>query len=324
MKGLELKPLSVARVVDERTAIVVNVQLNGFDITVLGDGIPELIRSLPFPQTAMSDEEKGALFRDEIERTVEFYNSSRIENLLGSDAKCFVSGYLSSELTAVLPYIVKPLPALMTYPQGIDQARYAANTGLAIRVAGGSRVLKVEFDVTPQAAPFEMAPPKASRAPVVAAVTAAVLIIVVFAMNSIAGITTSSLKAQVDDETKMVADTQKLVKEQGDKAVALRDQSRQTLDRLRTPLDYLSRQRTYSNRDLGDIIAALPGVMYITSLQDNGVSLSISGLALNGDMALEYARSLQQSGLFSKVDITSITNNSYNETNFTISILPNR
>ena len=47
VKYLELKPLAIARVIDEKTAIMLNVQANNFDLTIINDGIPELIRSLP-------------------------------------------------------------------------------------------------------------------------------------------------------------------------------------------------------------------------------------------------------------------------------------
>ena len=66
LKSLELKPLAVSRVVDEATAIVVNIQLNGFDITILDHGIPELIRSLTFPQADMPDTEKIAVVKEEL------------------------------------------------------------------------------------------------------------------------------------------------------------------------------------------------------------------------------------------------------------------
>ena len=58
LKSLELKPLAIDRVVDEQTAVVVNVQVNGFDISVLDSGIPELMRSLTFAQTDMSEPDK--------------------------------------------------------------------------------------------------------------------------------------------------------------------------------------------------------------------------------------------------------------------------
>ena len=115
LKSLELKPLAVSRVVDEATAIVVNIQANGFDITVLDDGIPELIRSLTFPQTDMPDTEKIAVVKEELARTVNFHNSSRTERQLGNDTACFISGQTQDMVLQDIGYIVKPLPELLTY-----------------------------------------------------------------------------------------------------------------------------------------------------------------------------------------------------------------
>ena len=46
---MDVRPLALARVADERDALIINVQPVGFDIVVMIDGIPELLRSLPFP-----------------------------------------------------------------------------------------------------------------------------------------------------------------------------------------------------------------------------------------------------------------------------------
>ncbi|MCJ7653914.1 MAG: pilus assembly protein PilM, partial [Dehalococcoidia bacterium] len=42
---MDVRPLALARVADERDALIINVQPFGFDIVVMIDGIPELLRS---------------------------------------------------------------------------------------------------------------------------------------------------------------------------------------------------------------------------------------------------------------------------------------
>jgi len=46
---MDIRPLALARVTDEKDALIINVQPASFDIVVMVDGIPELLRSLPFP-----------------------------------------------------------------------------------------------------------------------------------------------------------------------------------------------------------------------------------------------------------------------------------
>ncbi|MCJ7656150.1 MAG: pilus assembly protein PilM, partial [Dehalococcoidia bacterium] len=75
-EAMDVRPLALARVADERDALIINVQPFGFDIVVMIDGIPELLRSLPFPADAASPDEKIAEVKEELERTVGFYNSS--------------------------------------------------------------------------------------------------------------------------------------------------------------------------------------------------------------------------------------------------------
>jgi Tfp pilus assembly protein PilN len=128
----------------------------------------------------------------------------------------------------------------------------------------------------------------------------------------------------VNEKTKQVVDTQRSVKEQGDKAAKLRDQYKQTLNNLKAPLDYLARQRSVINRDWGDLIAPLPGFIYLTSVHDDGKSILIQGTAPNGDMLLDYARNLKQNGNYKQVDVTSITSTSYNQTQFQITLTPDR
>ena len=109
-KYLELKPLAVARVIDEKTAIVLNVQPAGFDLTIINGGLPELIRSLPFPGSMMNEGDKAATAKEEVERTVNFYNSGHPNSPLNNQATCILSGYYREILSNMLGYAVKPAP----------------------------------------------------------------------------------------------------------------------------------------------------------------------------------------------------------------------
>ena len=55
---MDVKPLALARLADEKDALVINVQSSSFDIVVMIDGIPELLRSLPFPDKDKPADEK--------------------------------------------------------------------------------------------------------------------------------------------------------------------------------------------------------------------------------------------------------------------------
>ncbi len=324
LKSLELKPLAVDRVVDEQTAVVVNVQVNGFDISVLDSGIPELMRSLTFAQTDMSQPDKISIINDEIIRTVNFYNSSHADRQLDKNARCFLSGDLSEGLAQVIPYSIRPLPSKLVYPAGADEGRFAANTGMALRGTGAAaRLMRVNIDVMPRLAAAKPAA-RTSTLPLFALALASVIFIATYVLYSSTAAQNNSLQMLVNEKTKQVVDTQKNVKEQGDKAAQQRDQYQQTLNALKAPLDYLAQERASINRDWGDLMAPLPGFMYLTSIHDDGQSIVVQGTAPNGDMVLDYARNLKQNGNYKKVDVTSITSTSYNQTQFEITLTADR
>ncbi len=295
LKSLELKPLAIDRVVDEQTAVVVNVQVNGFDINVLDSGIPELMRSLTFAQTDMSEPDKISTIKDEIARTVNFYNSSHADKQLDKNAKCFLSGDLSEGLAQIIPYSIKPLPSNLVYPARVDEGRFAANTGMALKGTGGAaKLMKVNIDVMPRLATKPAA--MSSTLPLYALAIASVIFIAIYVLYNSMAAQNASLQMLINEKTNQVVDTQKAVKEQADKAAQQRDQYQQTLNALKAPLDYLAQERAYINRDWGELIAPLPGYMYLTSINDDGKSIVIHGTAPNGDMVLDYARNLRQNG----------------------------
>ncbi|MGD0855927.1 MAG: PilN domain-containing protein [Dehalococcoidia bacterium] len=322
VKSLELKPLAVSRVVDEATAIVVNIQSNGFDITILQDGIPELIRSLTFPQASMPDADKGALVSEELTRTVNFHNSSHAERQLGKNTACFFSGNVQGEVLQNTGYVVKPLPALLSYPAGADLGRFAANTGLMLKEAGGkSRLMKVDINTMPgMGSVAKAAAGRPIAAPLIALITGCLIVIVAFILSSVANKEVSDLRTMVNQQQKLVTDTQTTITQQSSQGANQLDQYRQTLNSLKGPLDSLSQQREYSKRDLGTITSALPAIINLTTLTDDGKSLTVEGTAPSSDSILNYARDLRLSGNFESITISSIESQDYSDFNFTIDL----
>ena len=325
LKVLELKPLAVSRVVDESTAIAVNIQTSHFDITVMQDGIPELIRSLTFPQALMPDMDKAALIKGELDRTVNFHNMGHAEKRLGSSTACFFSGQLPAGVQQDIGYIVKPLPALLGYPVWVDTGRFAAITGMIISDLGGKSMMKLDINMIPRvAAPAKAAPTRRIYAPLIALIIGVLIIIAAFFLSISAAKETADLQSAINEQQKLVTDTQKTVTQQTAQENSQLDQYTQTLNSLKAPLDYLSQQRAYSNRDLGTVTSTLPAIMSLTSIHDDGSSLSLVGSAASSELILSYARELRKSDNFKSVDINSITNQSYIEFAFTMTLTLNR
>ncbi|MEE8619412.1 MAG: pilus assembly protein PilM, partial [Dehalococcoidales bacterium] len=94
---IDLKPLAVARVVKETSAVIVDVQPTEFDIVIMVDGIPQPIRTVTFPSEVPSWQESLSTIREELDRTIKFYNSNNPERPVDSTMPIHVSGELAQE-----------------------------------------------------------------------------------------------------------------------------------------------------------------------------------------------------------------------------------
>jgi type IV pilus assembly protein PilM len=136
---MDIKPLALARLVPEATAILVDVQAKEFDIVIIADGIPQPIRTVPFSETALSLSDRFLAVRDELNRTVQFYNANNPQKLVQHDTTLYISGELAADselsesLTEELGYRVIPLPSPMKCPKQINPAQYLVNIGLALK-----------------------------------------------------------------------------------------------------------------------------------------------------------------------------------------------
>ena len=94
---MDIKPLALARLAREATAVLIDVQPREFDIVILNDGIPQPIRTVAFPEETLGMGDKVAIINAELARTVQFHNSNNPENLLPAQTKLYISGDLAEE-----------------------------------------------------------------------------------------------------------------------------------------------------------------------------------------------------------------------------------
>jgi type IV pilus assembly protein PilM len=320
VKYLELKPLSISRVIDEKTAIMLNVQSNSFDLTIINDGIPEMVRSLPFAGAGMSDSDRVAMVKEEIDRTVNFYNSSHPNSQLNNHTPCILSGYYRETLSMMLGYAVKPAPVLLMYPEGQDDNIFTANTGLALRTL--NRLTRVDVNVIPRAAPAagQAAPTGASPLPLVVLVICALAVGGMFIVNSIAESETAKLQVQVDEKAKLLSDIRVSYGDETSKLTAERLSYQKILDTVKAPLTFMATQRNAANRDIGAAISVLPATIYLTNIIVGSTSIELSGAAPSEDILLNYARELRKLGIYNLVLIKSVSNSTYTEITFAISL----
>ena len=320
VKYLELKPLATARVTDEKTAIMLNVQAHSFDVTIIADGIPELIRCLPFPEPAMSEGDKAATIKEEIDRTVNFYNTSHPGSPLNNLTPCIISGYYRGTLSMILGYAVKPAPVLLLYPEEQDDNVFTANTGLALRTL--NRLTRVDVNVIPRPTPAagQVATTGAGPLPLVALVICALAVLGMFIINRMGESETIRLQLQMNEKTKLLSDIQKTYRDETAKAIAERESYQKILDTVKGPLTALAAQRDLTKRDLREAISVLPATIYLTKITVSSSSIQMDGAAPSEEILLNYARALRNQGIYNLVLISSMSNSTYTEITFTITV----
>jgi len=312
---MDIKPLALARVVKEKTAIIVDVQSIEADIIIMADGIPQPVRTIPFPSEVLSSEEKLAMVRQDVQRTIEFYNSNNPENPLDDGTPIFVTGELAEKpdlgksLADELGYPLSVLTSPLKNPKKLDLTNYMVNVGLTLkeltREAGPSIA---NLNTLP--APYRAKPISVSR---IIAVPSAVIIVVLLAGGIMAIQATSAdidaMNDQLNNTTHIVE--QKLSRKQElqqeiDKlekrvatATALRDSFTSALAQIENGGNTI-------NGDLQAITSNLLAGIQLSHIGHSRTQINLSGSALSEQEVLSFARNLDKSGRFTEVTIASI------------------
>ena len=136
--ALDVKPLCLARVSNEPRAIIVDTSQESMDIVVLGEGIPEVVRSLQVAPE-MSQGERIAVLRSELERSVSFYNAAHLDKPVDLTVPILVSGDLveqdsdKASLAGPRERPVRDMESALAELEGFNPGKYATCIGLALK-----------------------------------------------------------------------------------------------------------------------------------------------------------------------------------------------
>jgi len=309
----------VARVTDERDAIVINADSTGFDIVVMIGGIPELLRSLPYTSEAGTPEEKIDEVKEELERTISFYNSSHKGAEITNRMAAFVSGELGEQLAQTLDYRIKPLPRVLSYSDSLNISEYAANTGLALRQAKSElSPVRVSLSVTPEV--FLPKPFPVMQLASWAFIALAAIVVILFGIRTVQTyLDTTMLQIRISSaENQMIArqGTATSVKQ----IQAQIDAANQTTATFKTPLDTAKAQRESVNDDLSTITSLLPGIVDLNSITYGTDGYFVTGTAPDESTIVDYVRALTNSAKFSQVLISGMNEAEFNKWQFTLKL----
>lgn len=328
--SLDLVPLSLCRAVDKGTAIVVSLRSSNFEIAIMVDKVPQVIRSLSLPGEAESMADKLPTIAEELDRTISFYNSSHTDSPLDNNIPVFVDGELAQvpdswpSLTGSLGSTVTPISSIMQTTEEFDSNQFTVNIGLALKE--DSRDVSgtiINFNALPKS--YLPEKPKLSRItiPIGAGVGVIILAFIALQANSVKSnvnminseiASTQAITAQVNKNTSAIKDQIKTVQAEAQPLQNQIDTATADAATIEKVADSLDSQRSTVDTDISKIISLIPGNMNVTSIS-LGDNITIKGSAVEPDITL-FAKNLAGSNSFGPVLVKSITLNDKNNTGF--------
>ncbi|MFC1908025.1 pilus assembly protein PilM [Chloroflexota bacterium] len=317
---MDLTPLALARVIDTTPAIIVDVRSTEVDIVIMVEGVPQLIRSLALPGESVSPQEKLSAVREELERTIKFYNSSYPEKPLESSIPIFVSGELADEpeldqslVDGLGSYNVLPLSSPLKCPQGLILSQCMVNVGLALKeLSVGKRASPsvVNLNVLPEV--YRVKGPSLIK--ILAPIGIIAVVALLFSqITLIRGATDETILLQKRLNVFDLLLTEKDIEQQSqDEQIAELEEKvvelEVTNNTFDTAFSSLSIYQEKVNGDLGIAIATstLPTGVDLTGITHIGVALTVRGMSSSGTEVLTYANALRDTDRFSQVTISNI------------------
>lgn len=276
---IDINSLAVARAIGERNAIVVDTEPASFHIVVVTDGIPQLLGSTAFGEDAVSARRKITVIKQELDRTVRFYNSSHREDPITDDMPLYLVGELG-EVTELLAqavgYPVKAVPDLLPFPEGFDSAKYSVNLGLTFKeVKVDGLQLRLDVNVAPEVhVPKQLLRQVLSLALLILG-TASVILLVMLTRG--AGAETSALASDVEHARVLLERRQSTLADTNTNVAELEANLKEVKakqDRMMQTLTYLERQQIETSQVLTEAVTLLPNDVFLTRINyRNGLTL---------------------------------------------------
>jgi type IV pilus assembly protein PilM len=313
---MDIKPLALSRVSREATAIMVDIQPKEFDIIVLFQGVPKTVRTVPFPQEYLAQTDRLSIVRDELKRTIQFYNSNNPDNAIQPNTAMLVSGelvdeaetieFLAQELGYKVSLLLSPLKCL----KQLDPSHHLANVGLALKELpreSGPSLPNIN------ALPFPYLPKQIPRGRLMAVPAAAaavgVIVLLVFMVQNAA--------AKIEKDQATLESTRlQLVQKQADKKeltenITVMEQTVAGIEASRdsyiAALDSINNAGDLMNGDLNASVDNVVAGLELSSINHSGNQMLLNGQALTENEVMQYVRNLQNTDRFSEVTIASIS-----------------
>jgi len=329
-----LKPLALARLANKPTAMVIDAQATEFDIVIMVDRVPQLVRTISFPSKVKTLAEKLSAISRDLEQTINFYNSSYSEKPLDSETPIFISGEVAEEpeayqsLANKLGYPVLPLSLPLACPEGLAPSQYMVNSGLALKELSipksEGNLSLVNLNLLPEA--YKPKPVSLTKTLLVpAAIVIAIGLLVPMVMNvQNAFASTKLLKKEMDAMNQVIEqrlEETKALKEEIAELEAQVEETESALAAFNAVNFYIEDRQYVVNGDLEVITTTLPDTINLRTITHGGDALRIGGVAPSEVEVLAYARDLRDSGRFPEVIVSTLAKNEQDSMDFMLTLV---
>ena len=320
---MDVKPLALTRLVKEPTAIIIDVQATEFDLVIMSDGIPQPIRTISLPQETTSLADKMLIVKDELQRTVQFFNQNNHDNPIMPDTTVYVSGELADEpdvydaLAQETGYRVLPLMSPLKCLKQLDTSHYLANVGLALKefpkesgsVLPNINTLPVSY------LPQQMNLNRVMAIPVAVVAIGLVVLLAMTIQNASATISMS--QSQLDASEMQIEKKQAQKKELLD-SIEMTKSKISSIENQRDGFidayDSIGKSGDQIDNDLLATVDNVVSNLILRSISHSGGGIFLQGWAESEQEVLEYVRNLQDTGRFQEIIITSLSRDSSENT----------
>jgi type IV pilus assembly protein PilM len=313
---MDIKPLALARLAKKATAIIVDVQPSEFDIVIMVNGIPQPIRTVPFPRETPSLKDRMVIVKDDLERTVQFFNANNAETKIQPGETLLVSGELADEeelcqeLGKNTGYKIELLESPLKCLKHLDPSHHLVNVGLALKeLPRETGRLVPNFNTLP--VPYQPKQISTTRLVAIPTAAAAVLLIVLLGVTVRDGVgSLESTKSSLASTTMLADKKQAQKKELSGNIAAMQVKLAGIQESQKSyvaALDVLTRTGTKMNDDLRTTVNNAVPALDFTSLSLSPVREDVSGKASSEQEVMQYVRKLTDSGRFAEITIADIS-----------------
>jgi len=137
--SMDLRAMALARSVNQKDAILANLETNTVDVVIVVDDIPAIMRSIYLGDEPVPLDVAQQRLLSELSRTINFYNDTNRGNPLAARVPVYLSGDLASDPDLVAPvedasgHPVSHLAPPLLCPPDFPHSQYMVNIGLALK-----------------------------------------------------------------------------------------------------------------------------------------------------------------------------------------------